>query len=97
MTKYLLVPVYYAPYVFGLLCLAASVLALIKILKYWPRPDDDAKTVFIFAFIIANTLLTSSVFFYFGERDHIVIMGLYPFLLAQLALTWRYRMCRRER
>ena len=92
MTKYLFVPAYYAPYVFGLLCLAASVLAIIKILKYWPRPDDDAKTVFVFAFIIANTLLTSSVYFYFGERDHIVIMALYPFLLVQLALTWRYEL-----
>ena len=95
MTKFLFIPAYYAPYLFGLVCLVASALAMRGILKYWPGPDDDAKTVFLFAFIIANTLLTSSVYFYFGERDQLVILGLYPFLLVQLALTWRYELPKR--
>jgi hypothetical protein len=90
MSRYLGVPAQYAPYVFGLICLIASVLAVREILKHWPRPDADGKTVFLYAYIVAATLMTSSVYFYFGERDHIVMLGLYPFLLAQLSITWRY-------
>jgi len=90
MAKYLFIPVFYAPYLFGLICLGFSILAVREILRYWPQPGTDGKTILLFAYIVANTLLTSSVYFFFGERDHLVIMGLYPFLLVQLSMNWRY-------
>lgn len=95
MTKLLFIPAYYTPYLFGLLCLIASGAAIHRILRYWPEPDESGKTAVLFAFILANTLLTSSTYFYFGERDQIVGMALVPFLLVQLGLTWDYKLPRR--
>ena len=82
-----LVEPYYAPYLFGLICLLLSLLSINVLLKAWPAIDQQSRHSFLFGFFLANSILTMSGNFYFGERDQIVILGLMPFLIAQLSIT----------
>jgi hypothetical protein len=87
MARWLGVPAYLAPYIWGTLLLLLSAFALRRQLARWPGLDAGARTVFLFAYLIANTILTASSAFFFAERDQLVILALYPFLLEQAAIT----------
>ncbi len=84
-----IIPLQYAPYAFCFICLCLSALAVHKILQRWSFIGGQQRTAIVGAYAITNTLATSAAYFYFGEREQFLIMGLYPFLLVQLSATWR--------
>src|SRR6185503_1175273 len=78
------IPVYYTPYIIGLLAQAASSLAVYFLLKKCTALDASTLLVFTGAYVLAGTYLVSTI--YFAERDEFVVWGLVPFLIAQLAI-----------
>jgi len=70
--------------IFDFLVLALSVLAAHDILKRLEVVSDVERHVLLFAFVAANTLLTGA---WFGERDQIAALGLFPMVLMQYGLT----------
>ena len=85
MHRWLGIPSYYTPYIFGVICLALSALATWKLLRLWSELDYPRRAVILSSFLAASTYLPGT--FYFAERDALVVWGLFPFMLAQLALT----------
>lgn len=69
---------------FDFLVLGLSMLAAGDILKRLNVVSDLERYVLLFAFFVANTLLTGG---WFGERDQIVALGLFPLVLMQYGLT----------
>ncbi|HTK84724.1 MAG TPA: hypothetical protein VL625_06515 [Patescibacteria group bacterium] len=70
--------------IFDFIVLALSVLAAHGILKRLNVISDVERHVLLFAFVAANTLLTGA---WFGERDQIAALGLFPIVLMQYGLT----------
>jgi hypothetical protein len=79
------IPIYYAPYVFGLIGLLASAGLVFYLLRFWPAVTRAASFVFIVAYIYAGALIPGRL--YFGERDLFVLWGLVPFVMAQILIT----------
>ncbi len=69
---------------FDFLVLALSVLASNEILRRLNVISDIERYVMLFAYVVANTLLTGA---WFGERDQMVVLGLFPMALMQYGLT----------
>lgn len=69
---------------FDFLALTLSVLAADSIIRRLNVISDIERYVLLFAFVVANTLLTGA---WFGERDQIVVLGLFPLVLMQYGLT----------
>ncbi len=69
---------------FDFILLALSLLASNDILRRLNVISDAERCVALFAFAAANTILTGS---WFGERDQIVALGLFPMVLMQYGLT----------
>ena len=84
---FLKIPPAYAHYIFTTLCLIGFSILTYRILRSLPLLDFDQCLIMIFAFICANTFLTMSGSFYFGERDQFVFMGLFALCLIQYAIT----------
>jgi hypothetical protein len=63
-----------------------SALAVNAILRAQNILTDPQRRVLLFAWLLANTVMTAQ---WFGERDQIVLLGLFPFVLVQLGITSR--------
>lgn len=68
------------------LLLALSVWAVHSILGAWHFLSRNDVRIITATYLIAATVV--SVFDY-GERDHVLLFGLFPFVLAQISLTYR--------
>lgn len=79
------IPIYYTPYIFGLAALFLSAWAVFLLLKKFPELDDDARAVFMGAFLIVSSAGASIMFF--ADRDEYVAWGLMPFLFVQLLIA----------
>ncbi len=77
-------PLYHALTGYFFFLLILSVFLSWKILERFSFLRRDEKTVFVLSFAAA-ALAMASIFF--GERDHIILLGLVPLLLAQFALN----------
>jgi hypothetical protein len=84
LAKLLPIPVYYLTtfYFFGFVFY--SVWALHKILLHFEMLNGGDRRVFITSYAAAFLILPTMDF---GERDHILLAGLLPFILLQLLLT----------
>ncbi len=79
------IPLWYAAPVFFTLLIAASLYLSCRILEQWDFFDDAPRRALLFGFITGATIVPSVSF---GERDHLILLGVMPFVLAQLSLTW---------
>jgi len=87
--KILPIPYEYVIFFYFLGLIAVAAVAINEIAKRWDFVDRDVRFILLAAFIIPNTIIaTVSI----GERDQIVLLGLLPFLMAQLSLTWGYKL-----
>lgn len=84
LAKLLPIPVYTLTtlYFFGFV--AYSIWALQKILSHFKALNENDSRVFLTAYAAAFLILPTMDF---GERDHILLAGLLPFILLQLLLT----------
>ncbi|MCB9991649.1 MAG: hypothetical protein H6867_09845 [Rhodospirillales bacterium] len=90
--KFLPVPVYYIVFLYFAALIGLSALAVNAILKRLPFLETDQRFIMLAAYLAANTVFTSISL---GERDHIVLLGLMPFTLLQLCLSWGYSLPRK--
>ncbi|HTK84321.1 MAG TPA: hypothetical protein VL625_04475, partial [Patescibacteria group bacterium] len=79
------IPIYYTPYIFGLLAMILSGWALFGLLKKFPALDEGSRLAVIGSFFIVSTAGASIMFF--ADRDEYVAWGLLPFMLCQLLIT----------
>lgn len=77
-------PLYYAIYLFVFLLILLSVYAVHKVLGYGKLLEGNERTIFTLGFLAGVTILPGLSY---GERDHMVALGLVPFVLAQFAIT----------
>lgn len=90
--KLLPIPDHYIIFLYFTGLIALSTLAINAILKRWDFIRDEQRFVILAAYLAANTVFTTIAL---GERDHIVLLGLMPFLLVQLSMTWGYTLPRK--
>jgi len=90
--KILPIPLHYILFFYFTGLIAVSAFALNSIMKRWPFLEQSQRYIIISAYLAANTIFTTIAI---GERDHIVLLGLAPFLAAQLSLTWGYALPRK--
>ncbi|MCB1783440.1 MAG: hypothetical protein KDI13_05540 [Alphaproteobacteria bacterium] len=64
---------------------ALSSLTVREILKPFPMLDQNEKRNLLFCYILGITVLSSTIFF--PDRENLITMGLFPFILCQYALT----------
>ncbi|MBI1300995.1 MAG: hypothetical protein GC137_04960 [Alphaproteobacteria bacterium] len=69
---------------------AVSLTATHFILKFYDFLTDGEKAAFFFSLIVSFTVLNAN---YFGDREHIMMMGLVPFILVQYAITKDIKLC----
>lgn len=87
--KFLPVPDHYLIFFYFLALIVLSACVINRIASLWDFLARDQRLVLLAAFVIPNTIIaTVSI----GERDQIVLLGLFPFLMAQLCLTWGYKL-----
>lgn len=77
----------YAHYVLTAICVFLGTFILNNLLKRFESLDRDARSVLVFGFICANTILTSSGELYFGERDQFIFIGLIILSALQILIT----------
>ncbi|HTK84723.1 MAG TPA: hypothetical protein VL625_06510 [Patescibacteria group bacterium] len=82
--KYAGIPLGLTIPLFDFVVLGLSVFAAEDIVKRLNIISDIERYVLLFAFVAANTLLTGDGF---GEKDQIVVLGLFPMVLMQYGLT----------
>lgn len=80
------IPLHYAVFVQTLILSALSTLAVYKIVSAWKVLQPDAVRLMTAGYLFGITIMTS---IYFGERDHLVALGLAPFVLLQVTMTVR--------
>lgn len=81
------VPLHFLVVGYFLALIALSVFAFHRLTGYWEFLDNTQKQLLTAAYLIANTVLLPLAI---GEREHIIILGLAPFMAMQLSLTWGY-------
>lgn len=87
--KLLPVPDHYLIFFYFLALIGLAAFVINQIARRWDFMTADQRLIMLAAFIIPNTIIaTVSI----GERDQIVLLGLLPFLMAQLSMTWGYRL-----
>lgn len=72
--------------VYSLCLFGLSVLAVHGILKYQYKLPDAPRRIICFAYVMANTVLVQ---YWFGERDQLTALGLFPMALMQIGMTRR--------
>ncbi|HTK85444.1 MAG TPA: hypothetical protein VL625_10205, partial [Patescibacteria group bacterium] len=72
--------------VFNLCLLGLSSLAVHGILKHQYKLPDAPRRVLFFAYLMANTVLVQ---YWFGEREQMIVLGLFPMALLQVGVTRR--------
>ncbi|MCB1783441.1 MAG: hypothetical protein KDI13_05545 [Alphaproteobacteria bacterium] len=78
------IPDYYCIYLLTFALIALSAIAIWKILAHMSFLTADERTIFTAGALAGFTLLPALSF---AERDHIMVLGLMPFLLTQFCLT----------
>lgn len=89
LARILPVPEYYLVFAYFVFMIGLSGIAIYKILSHFPSITKAQNHIFIAAYMAANTILLSITL---GEREQIVLLGLMPLFLAQLALTFGYQL-----
>lgn len=80
------IPVYYAHIAYVcVLILLSSVLSW-GVLKRIPILNDRTRLLILGLFVIGNIVVPN---YSFGDRDHLIALGLVPFMLAQAALHYK--------
>lgn len=78
-------PLWHSLSVFLWICFMLSVWAVLKALRLFPGTDNRSVMVILAGYVLAGTWV--STLYQFGQRDAIVVWGLFPFLLIQMSLT----------
>lgn len=83
-SKYAHIPIYAGVFAQSLCLVALSAMAVGAILRrtQWLAPDQT--TLLVATYILANTLAPTQ---HLGEREHLIALGLFPFVLLQMAIT----------
>jgi hypothetical protein len=84
LTKFLKIPLPYAIFFYSLITIFLSTGAVWHIFKKTGWLESSLLNAFLAFYIVANTVGTGQ---YIGERDHFLVLGLFPFLLLQISLT----------
>ena len=79
------IPVFYADTFYFLGLLAVSVAAISAILKRWNFLNHQEISVITATYVITMTILSHMDF---GQRDHMLMLGLFPFVLLQTSMTY---------
>jgi hypothetical protein len=83
------VPLDLAFLLFAFLCIGLSAAAIYRVVRNWPVIGASwGLCALISGFVFGETILT--LVNYIGERDHLVALALFPFVLAQWSLTLRW-------
>lgn len=85
--SFLHIPLHYAVFFQTAAMSVLSVLASYKIMRAWTFLSANDVRVITAGFAFGATIVSS---IYVGERDHLIILGLMPFVLAQLTLTFNW-------
>lgn len=80
----------YATLLVSYIFIAISLLATYLILKFYDFLSEGEKAALLFSFVISFTVLNAN---YFGDREHIMMLGLVPFVLVQYAITRDTKLC----
>lgn len=81
-------PLQYGVMLYAVAMLALSVAAVHAIVRQWPFMGERDALFFTALYALAATVFPSADF---GERDHLTLLGLMPFLLAQISLTYGWK------
>jgi hypothetical protein len=85
--KLIRLPLHYGLFFQTTLIVAAGAAATYSILSKWPVLKNGETSIIVAGFILAETLGT---LFYYSERDHILSAFIFPFVLLQISLTYRF-------
>ncbi|MGZ9097649.1 MAG: hypothetical protein ACXW30_05070 [Micavibrio sp.] len=85
--SFLHIPLHYAVFFQTVALTAFSALASYKIMRAWTFLSAQDVNIITAGYIFGTTIVSS---IYIGERDHLIILGLMPFVLAQLTLTFNW-------
>ncbi len=77
-------PIYYAHYAMGTIWVALSLCLSYLLMRRIPQIDYIERQVFMLAMAL-NIVVVPNVSF--GDREHFIILGLIPFMLAQILIT----------
>ncbi len=80
------VPVHYIILSYFLILIGLSGYAVNRIAGSWTFLEDGQRRALLAAWLAGNTILATIAL---GERDQVVLLGLMPFMMAQLCLSWR--------
>lgn len=83
--QWLGIPLHYAIFAQTITLITLSSLATYKIMVAWKTLEKQTVQIITAGYILAMTV---GVSIYHGERDHLVALGLIPFVLAQITLTF---------
>ena len=81
--RFLGIPLYYATFVYTVALTALSTAAAWRCLVVLGI-DRNTRLVFIISYLVSGTLLPGH---YFGDREHLIMLGLIPLSLVQIAIT----------
>ena len=84
LVKLLHIPVYDAVFIFALIAVALSSWAVYALLQKsdWSSPEQNQ--AILATYILINTIGAN---LYLGEKDHLLGLALFPFVLVQIAIT----------
>ena len=80
------VPLHYAVFFQTLTLTILSTLAVYKIISAWKIFQAETVNILTFGYLLCITLLS---LISFGERDHLLTLGLVPFVLLQASLNFK--------
>lgn len=80
------VPITSASYILSLILTLISGAITYSIIRFFPDMSEEQKATFGIAYILSMTLATTV---FFSEREHIMMLGLVPFMLLQYASTYK--------
>lgn len=84
MSLYFGIPLYISPFIYTCLALILSTIATTKLLQKLNWVEIQNIPPLIMTYILANTILVS---YDFGEKEHLLIMALFPFTLVQFCIS----------
>lgn len=84
--SFLPIPLHYAAFAQTLILTIFSTFAVHKIITAWKVFQAAEINIMTAAYLLAVTVMVS---IYYGERDHLLALGLVPFVLLQVSLTFK--------
>lgn len=89
--KYFAVPMTVATPVYNLAFVFLSSLLVFEALRSITTLKNSEKHIITILYILTNTVAANH---YFGEKDQYIILGLFPFVLLQIIITYEYKIGR---